>query len=77
MEQSQQKPPQSPLRTNAFMRYTSMCTQMAVIILLGVWGGKKLDEAYPRGFPLFTLICSLVSVVVAIYLVIKDLMKKR
>lgn len=57
------------------MRYTSMATQMAIVILLGVWGGRKLDEIYPREFPLFTLICSLVGVALAIYLTIKDLMK--
>jgi len=50
---------------------------MAIIILLGVWGGRKLDEAYPRSFPLFTLLLSIISVVLAIYLVIKDLIKKR
>ncbi len=69
---------QQPLLcTNAFIRYTSMCTQMAIIILIGVWGGKKLDEAYSRNFPLFTLLCSVVSVALAIYMVIKDLLKKR
>jgi hypothetical protein len=64
------------LRTNAFLRYTSMCTQMAIIILIGVWGGKKLDEKFPREFPLFTLLCAIASVFIAIYLVIKDLLKK-
>jgi uncharacterized membrane protein YfcA len=53
-----------------------MCTQMAITILIGVWGGRKLDEKFPRDFPLFTLICAIVSVVVAIYFVIKDLLKK-
>jgi hypothetical protein len=47
-----------------------MATQMAVVILLGVWLGRWLDEN--REFPVFTLICSLVAVAVAIYIVIKD-----
>ncbi len=57
------------------MRYTAMTTQMAVIILLAVLGGKKLDAWYPRDFPLFTLITSIAGVVVAIYFVIKDLIR--
>lgn len=76
-KRQQQNQSQKPhLRTNAFLRYTSMCTQMAITILIGVWGGRKLDEKFPRDFPLFTLVCAIVSVVVAIYFVIKDLLKK-
>lgn len=76
-QQSKKKPNErSNLRSNAFIRYSSMGTQMAIIIMLGVWGGKKLDEAYPRGFPLFTLICSLIGSIVAMYLAIKDLLRK-
>ena len=49
--------------------------QMLVIILLGIWGGVKLDELIDIGFPLFTVLLSFISVGLAIYVVIKDLIK--
>lgn len=54
-----------------------MATQMAVTIFLGVWGGIKLDEKYPQKIPIFTLVLSLLGVVVAIYMVIKDFLRKN
>lgn len=47
-----------------------MATQMAVVILVGVFLGRWLDES--REFPIFTLIFSMLAVGVAIYIVIKD-----
>lgn len=48
---------------------------MLVIILLGIWGGVKLDEMVSFQFPLFTVLLSFISVSLAIYVVIKDLLK--
>jgi len=45
---------------------------MIAIIGLGTYGGVKLDEAYPNDYSAYTLICSLVSVAVAMYLMIKQ-----
>jgi len=46
---------------------------MLTIILLGVFGGMKLDEWVESiGFPLFTLVLSIGGVVLAIYFAIKD-----
>lgn len=50
---------------------------MAVTIFLGVWGGKKLDAYLENNTPVFTLVFSLLGVVIAIYNVIKDLLKKQ
>jgi hypothetical protein len=58
------------------MRYSGMATQMGITIGLGVWGGMKLDEKFSDGGKGFTLTLSLVSVIVAMYMVIKDLIKK-
>jgi len=69
--------PEPRRRSNSIIRYTSMATQMGITIFLGVWGGIKLDEFFPAYSPLFTLILSLLGVVLAIYLVIKDLLKKQ
>lgn len=45
---------------------------MIVIIGLGTYGGLKLDEIYPNNYSVFTIICSLASVLIATYFVIKQ-----
>lgn len=60
-------------RPNEILRYTGMSAQMATVILLGVWLGTWLDG--DEGFPIFTLVLSLISVAMAIYIVIKDTAK--
>ena len=49
---------------------------MGLIIFAGAFGGVKLDEKTRWEFPLFTLILSLLGVGAALYLVLKDLIKK-
>jgi len=49
---------------------------MLVIILIGVFGGFKIDH-WLQTKPIFTVILSLISVVLAIYYVTKDLLKKK
>jgi len=51
--------------------------QMAVIIFLGVFGGMKIDRWLKLEIPVFTLILSLSSVTLAIYIAIKDFLKSR
>jgi len=53
-----------------------MATQMAVIILLGVWAGRALDRSAGGQSHLWTLAFSLLSVFAAIYFTIRDLMKR-
>lgn len=60
----------------AYARYSSIAFQMLVIILAGVFGGRELDRWLDIGFPLFTLIFTILGVVLAIYSVIRDLLKK-
>jgi len=49
---------------------------MLTIILLGVFGGMKLDEWLESiDFPLFTLVLSIGGVVLAIYFAIKDFIR--
>ena len=47
---------------NAYAKYSTMAFQMIVPIVLGVWGGRKLDEYFETKFPAFTLSLSLLSV---------------
>jgi F0F1-type ATP synthase assembly protein I len=61
---------------NNYARYSSMAFQMAAIIIVGMFGGYKLDR-WLNISPLFTIILSLSSVIIAIYLVTRDLLKKK
>lgn len=62
---------------NNYAKYSSIAFQMLAIILLGVFGGVKLDEWLNLSIPIFTVFLSLLSVIVAIYSVVKDLIKKK
>lgn len=73
MEKQNQK--KKPLEDYA--KYSSIALQMLTIILIGVFGGIKLDEWLNLGFPVFTLILTLLSVILAIYYIIKDLLKNN
>ena len=59
-------------RPNDALKYTGMATKMAVVIFLGVMGGQKLDDKLQTESPWYTIIFSLLSVAIAIYIVIKD-----
>lgn len=61
---------------NAYARYSSIAFQMLVIILAGVFGGRELDKWLELQFPAFTLVLTILAVILAIYFVIKDLLKK-
>jgi len=67
---------QKKKQLNNYGKYSSIAFQMLAIILIGVFGGVKLDEWLELKFPVFTVILSLLSVSLAIYTVIKDLLKK-
>ena len=52
-----------------------MAGKMILIILAFTYGGFKLDEQVDMEFPVFTLILILLGVSLAIYSMIKDLIK--
>jgi F0F1-type ATP synthase assembly protein I len=58
-----------------FARYSGIAFQMVGIILVTVWGGKKLDELTGFRIPVFTIILSLLGVFAAIYTAVKDFIK--
>lgn len=59
-----------------YSKYSSIAAQMLIIILIGVFGGMKLDQWIGWHFPVFTVILSILAVMFAIYIVTKDLIKK-
>jgi hypothetical protein len=68
-ESKKQKPSS---KINKYARFTGIGFQMIAIIGLGSYGGVKLDEAYPNNYSLWTIICSLASVGIAMYFVVKQ-----
>jgi F0F1-type ATP synthase assembly protein I len=52
-----------------------MAVQMLVIILAGVLGGYKIDQ-WLHIKPVFTVVLSLAAVLLSIYFVTRDLLKK-
>ena len=60
---------------NDYARYSGMAVQMLVIILAGVFAGYKLDQ-WIQIRPVLTVIFSIVSVALSIYIVTRDLLRK-
>jgi hypothetical protein len=50
---------------------------MVVIILIGVIGGMKLDHWLKPKFPVFTVVLSFLSVMLALYYSLKDFIRMK
>ncbi len=62
---------------NEYARYSAMGFQMAAIIFISTWGGVKLDEYLEYKIPVFTLLFSILSVVLSMYYFIRGFIKKK
>jgi F0F1-type ATP synthase assembly protein I len=60
-------------RVRSYARYSGMAIQMAVIILLGAYGGRALDNWAATDKPYFTVGGSLLAIGAALYVTLKDL----
>lgn len=58
-----------------YVRYSSVGIQAAITILIGVFGGLKLDSYFEFEKPILTAILSIVAVFVAMYFLIKELQR--
>jgi F0F1-type ATP synthase assembly protein I len=79
MEEPQnQKQPNKPSNNGMqnFTRYSGIAFQMIGIILITTFGGIKLDKITGWETPVFTIVLSLLGVFAAIYVSIKDFLKK-
>jgi|WetSurSiteA1Bulk_404760.scaffolds.fasta_scaffold00175_3 hypothetical protein len=76
-----EKKPKSPEKTakslNDYAKYSNLAIQMVVIILIGVIGGMKLDQWLKPGFPVFTVVLSFLSVLLALYNSLKDFLRQK
>ncbi len=76
----ERKPPphQKPRpQYNKYLKYTNIGFQMLVIILLGVWGGMQLDKHYETETPWFTMLLSMLAVVIAIVSTITQVIRDK
>lgn len=69
------KPKKSPNSLNAYAKYGSLGIQMGLIIGGGCYGGYKLDEYFHNTNSVFTIIFSLLSIALAMYVVLKEIIK--
>ncbi len=57
---------------NKYLRFSGIAIQMGVTIYLGSLLGKWLDSNYSNSNQLYTKICTLVAVFIAMYSIIKQ-----
>jgi hypothetical protein len=62
---------------NSILRYSGMGLQMGAIMLLGAWLGIKIDDHFAVKNNIFTASLTIIAVVIAMYLTIKDLIKNK
>ena len=74
MEKQDPKGKKALLDSN-YVRYSSVAFQMLSIILLGTFGGIKLDS-YWQCSPLFTILFVVLAVVFAMIIVIRGISEK-
>jgi hypothetical protein len=60
-----------------YAQYSNLAIQMCVIIAAGVFGGVKIDQWLKLKFPVFTLILTLFGFLTAIYIAVKDFIRKK
>ncbi|HEX8515214.1 MAG TPA: AtpZ/AtpI family protein [Bacteroidia bacterium] len=77
MEQEPTKSSLPKKQLSSYAKYSAMGIQMAAIIVGGVLGGIQLDKWLALKFPVFTLVFTLLSVFLAMYYFIKDVIKKK
>jgi F0F1-type ATP synthase assembly protein I len=68
--------PQKKRPDAAYVNYLTTSFKMGVTIGAGVFGGIQLDKLIGWKFPLCTILLSLLSVAMAIYVLVRDTGKK-
>jgi hypothetical protein len=60
-----------------YVKYSSLAIQMIVIILAGAFGGRAIDNATERDFPVFTVSLTILAVIFATIYGMRELFKKK
>jgi F0F1-type ATP synthase assembly protein I len=56
-----------------YARYSNLAFQLIGIILAAFFIGWQIDKWVSIGFPLFTLIFSIIGIILSLYVLLKDL----
>lgn len=72
---SKKQPPKES-RLKAYSKYSSMAFQMIAVILLGTFGGIKLDQ-YFQSSPLCVVVLAPLSVILAMGIMLKEVIKGK
>ena len=77
MQEAQQEKSNEPNNRglNNYVKYSGLAFQMGAIIGVATWGGVKLDATTGTD-PVFTIILSLLGVFTALYVILKDFIRK-
>lgn len=62
-------------KRNRYLELMGIAAQMGVTIFMGAYFGKWLDERYPSDKKWFTMALTILSVMIALYLVLKQVNK--
>ncbi len=57
--------------------YSALAFQMGLIIFAGAFGGRELDKWVKWKFPVFTLVLTILAVVIAVIYGIRELFKNN
>ena len=58
---------------NNYIRFTTLGFQILITVGIGVLVGQWLDQRYPNKNSIYTIICSMFMIMLAMYQVIKTL----
>ncbi len=72
---SESKPEKTKKYLHDYARYSTLAIRLIAIILIGFFGGMKLDQYLNLEFPIFTLVLAFAGLFLSLYLLIKDLLK--
>lgn len=70
-QSSRKKPP-----IHQYAVYSNLAFEMGAVIVLGVFGGIKLDN-WLGVSPLFTIVCSLAAIGLSLYLAVRSVSKQK
>ena len=75
--EGQNKPTQKKSESglNPYVKYSGIALQMMITIAGATWGGMLLDEHFKVDPPIWTIVCSLTGVGVALYMIIRSVNK--
>ena len=69
------KPEKNKKYLKDYARYSNLAFRLIAIILVGFFGGMKIDQWLKLESPIFTLVLALTGLFLSLYLLIKDMLK--